>query len=537
MQNELKIREVILCVFSTFWIGLLLIDYWDKHPLYWISITHFKYVGWSLILLGLGVITSLYCAKLSFFSRIEKPFFNGLMVLGLFIICLVTTAFFFNQYFQAELNFSHYWHLVSRSMYTLLCSLFLLISANSTGKVILKRLFNTSAIGGITAYLIHTAIGFFLLNIGLFLLGSFGFLTQIPVLIWLLIFPLINYKNTLTQGQIFLTRPFSLDSSWNFWGYFVMFVGLVYSSINFFFVQAPFPLGFDARNYYVNISKLLSESGSLIEGFQPYAWSLFTSVGYIVFLSPEITMFLSTIGGYLTCWGIYELAVRYFKLDKNYALLAALMFMITPAINNHWIVEFKIDLALLFVQFTILNLLFYWFFEKKEESSSLLITDINDWKILSIISVLMGFSLSIKVLSIFLTFSVFLIMWLYSRDKIGTIGIASIGISLTILLKLDEISGLRGYHESPNTTAFIFIGLGILLLAASFFKHGYKQLIQNVKPIILSLIIMLTCFTPWLIKNYNESSKKDIVSIILGAVPAPDVELGEMLNNYKNANK
>lgn len=533
MQNELKIRKSILWVFSAIWIGILLIDYWDKHPLYWYSITHFKYLSWSIILLTIGSLLGLYCSRSLLFKSIKAPWINGLVVYLLFIIGLCLTAFSFNHFFQAELNFSHYWHLVSRSTYTLVCSFIVLLSALSSGHLLARFAPYLAQIGGITTYLVHLALGFFIIILGLFFLGYIGQLKQLPVLIWLLIFPISQYQYVIKYIKKILITPFILDESWSFWGYFAMYIGLIYSTINFFFVQAPFPLGFDARNYYVNISKLLAESGSLVEGFQPYAWSLLTSVGYIAFYSPEVTLFLSTLGGYITCWGIYELGTRYLKLNKNYALWSTLLFMITPAINNHWIIEFKIDLSLLFIQFAILNLLFHWFFEKKKTESSTLIKDKNDWMIVVVIAILMGFSLSIKVLSVFLTYSVFLLYWLFSRDKMGALGLASIGVSLTLLLKLDEISGLRAYHDLQNTTAIIFILIGVALLSYSIYKNGVKLLLRNSKPIVLSGLIMIGCFSPWLVKNYSESSKKDVISIILGGIPNSELDLGKMLRDYK----
>jgi hypothetical protein len=525
-------REIFFAVFSTFWISLLFLDYINKHPIYWLSIEHYKYLGLTIFWMILAIPFSLFYSRSWIFKKYTMPFINGLVLYGIILILLLSTVYAFNIYLQADLNISNYSHVITRSTYTLLCSYLVLLSAYTAGNLSLKFPLSNIKIGGITKFLVETAIGFLIIIMGLFFLGMMGLLTQWLVLGLLLIFPLINYKRSASFVLHTFWKRIEIPNTWNFWGLLVIFLTLIYSTINFLYTQAPFPLGFDARNYYVNISNLIAESGSLIKGFQPYAWSLLDSVGYIAFLSSEVTLFLATIGGFLTCFGIYELGTKYLKIDPNYCLLAALLFMSTPAVNNHWIVEFKIDLALLFIQFSILCLLFHWLTVKKTDGATLL-NDKSDWAILIILSLLLGFSLSIKVLSIFLVFGIFLVFWWYSKDNIGLIGIASIGFSLVIFLKLDEISGLRVYHDNPNNTAWGLLILGSCLLIFSIIKDRLS-FFRNLLALGVCSIIMILTFSPWLAKNYKEASnKKDVMTILLGESPQTPMDAGTIIQNYR----
>ncbi len=531
---KLSFKEGFFIVFSLFWVGILFIDYWDKHPIYWLSLTHYKYWGWTAILGLIGVAFG--------FSQTEKfkiPKFpiNGLVVFGAFLFTIILTAFCFNQYLQADLDLGNYWHLIERSSYTLICSYIVLLSAYSAGDLIISRTTQMAKIGGNTSFLVKTGTGFLVLVMSLFAMGSVSILTQIPVLILLLAFPLINYKRTISYSKNFFWNKFEFPSSWNFWGYLVAFITLIYSSINFLYTQSPFPLGFDARNYYVNIAQLLADQGSLVKGFQPYAWSLMESVGYIAFFSPEVTMFLATIGGFMSFWGIYELGVRYLKLDANYVLLAVFLFLSTPAINNHWIIEYKVDLALLFVQISILCLTFYWLTEKKSDlKTESLIADRFDWQIVIVLGLLMGFALSIKVLSIFLTFGLFVGLWWYNYNRIGAFFIAFFGFGFLIMAHVDDISGLRVYHIKPHQEAIMILLASISILLISMLQEGNK-IKENLVATAILVFLSILPFVPWGMKNYKEITGGSLQQIVTGTNPQLEMSIFQFNDNYKASKK
>ncbi len=529
MINEVNIRRGVYTVFSVLWMVIIFFDYIDKHSIYWLSIVKFKYHIWLIVNVLFGALLSAYIVGLGFFKKLGPPKINGLFVYLLFLLILSFTAFSFNQFMRADLNISHYSHLITRSSYTLLGGLIVFLSAFSIGDIIINRLFN-QALPSITRILSSMALGLFVISLILFVLGALKILTSILVIVALVSPIVINYKSNIKHLRQWFWEPFQLPKGWSFWSSLMLYACLVLATINFFYTQAPFPMGFDARNYYVNISQLIAQNEALIPGFQPYAWNLIASVGYIAFLSPEITFFLSTIGIFLSCWGIYELSITYLKVKSDYAIMVILIFLLTPAIMNHWIIEYKVDLTLLFVQLSIICLLCNWFVNKKEE---ILLSNRSDWNMLMIISLLIGFSLCIKVLSVFLAFGVILVYFLFHRDRWGSVGIACLGISLPILLQLDDISGVRSYFENPNHAAYLFALLGVTAIGYSMYKNMKTHSISLFKMISITGLVSMLCFSPWVVKNYIDNPNGTAVQLLLGKKPQADINVKSIEKNYK----
>jgi hypothetical protein len=217
-------------------------------------------------------------------------------------------------------------------------------------------------------------------------------------------------------------------------------------------------------------------------------------------------------------------------MKPDYANMVILIFLLTPAIINHWIVEFKVDLTLLFIQLTILCLLYHWLINNKGES---LLSNRSDWNMLLMISILLGFSLSIKVLSVFLTFGVVLVYYLFHRDRWGTLGIACLGISLPILLRLDSISGVRSYFDNPNLTAYLFVVIGAAALCYSFYKNLKTHSIALVKIVSTTALISALCFSPWVMKNYYDNPNGSVVQLLLGKKPQADMSVRTINKNFR----
>ena len=529
MMNEVKIRRGVFITFSLLWMTIVFLDYMDKHPIYWLSVVKFKYHTWLIVNALVGIILALYSKGLGCFKKLGPAKINGLHIYLLFLFVLCFTAFSFNQYMRVDLNISHYLHLITRSSYTLLGGLIVFLSAFSLGDLLITRLFKQD-LPNITRVLTSMALGLFVISLILFGIGAMKLLIN-PVVLAVLILPiLINYKSNGKHLKSWFWKPYQIPTDWSFWASLMLYGCLVLATMNFFFTQAPFPMGFDARNYYINISQLLAQNEALVPGFQPYSWNLVASVGYIAFLSPEITLFLSTIGIFLSCWGIYELSVRYFKILPDYAIMVIMIFLLTPAIMNHWIIEFKVDLTLLFVQLSILCVLFNWISHKKEE---ILLVNRSDWNMLFIISLLIGFSLSIKVLSVFLAFGVVLVYFLFHRDRWGTVGIACLGISLPILMQLDNISGVRSYFDNPNHAAYLFATLGLVALGYSLFKNIKTHSIPLLKIISITGLVSILCFSPWVVKNYMDNPNGSAMQLLLGKKPQADINVRSIDKKFR----
>ena len=531
--SKFKFQDWFFIAFSLCWVSIIMLDYFNKQVVYGPSFVYFRYYGLfgGLSILGIGF--SMYVNRLYFFSRFKRPFINGIVVLLTLIGIVWAITASFNHYWKAPLDGSNYIHMAGKAIYTLGCSFFLLVSSYSSGSkfrtYLIPRKDKT-----LTFVLLDIALGFVLYTFLMMIFGVFRLLNM-PLLIGTLILMiLINYREAWWFIKTSLWNPIKWPKGLNFWGGLLIFFILVFLTMNYLYTQAPFPLGFDSRNFYVNISKLVADEGGLIPGFQPYAWGLVMSTGYIAFNSTEITLFISTLGGILALFGIYDFSRRYLNVSSNLSFLAVLLFLISPTVTNHWMIEFKIDLALLFIQIVIINLFMWWAFEKKDPNSlnRALVKDRADINIAIVIGILFGFGLSIKALSIFLVIALFVAMWYYQRDIIGMLSIAALSIGTILLAELDAQSGLRSYHLSPNVTGGILLGLGIIGLGVSIYQSKERFLL-SLKPLVISGVFMVLTFSPWVYKNYSYTKSTSLMKLVLGEKPSPPLTAPALIKNYR----
>lgn len=534
--KKLTLQDWVFMVFSVLWVSFVMLDYFNKQFIYLPSITHFKYTNLFIFLSVLGILLSAYYNRLWFFKKWPTLPINGALIFFLFMIVVWSVTMAYNKYWKAPLDYTNYMHLLGKGVYTLGCAYFMTVAAYSSGNLLRQKLISNQKNNPFI--LLDISLGFMLYTALLMVLGVLGVLDQLVLIGFIVLFILINYRASFDFVMNTLWKPIKKPNDLNFWGALIMFFILVYISMNYMYTQAPYPLGFDARNYYVNISKLIAEAGALVPGFQPYAWGLVMATGYIAFGSPEITMFLSALGGILSLIAIYEFCKRYVNLSSNNAALVALLYLLTPTVTNQFIIEFKIDLTLVFFQFVIINFLLWWLFEykkNKEENTQILNNNI-DRNALLIVGLLLGYCLSIKVLSVFLIFAVFAGLWWYTKDVVGVIGICALTIGVVLLAQLDNISGLRVYHLSPDITSYILLLGGLTCMGFSFVKNK-KIFINNVKALFLCGIIATMVFSPWVYKNYQFTKSTELTKLIMGDKPRPQLTPATMAKNYREFQK
>lgn len=534
--SKFTLQDWIFLIFALFWVGIIFIDYINKQVVYGPSFRYFRYFKLFGFFTVIGSLLSLYYNRLFFLNRLKFNIVNGIMVLLLVIGIIWAVTLSFNHYWKAPLDFSHFLHLAGMALFTLGSAFFLITACYSIGRFLRKRLIESPETS-LTFALLDIAIGFIAYTFIMMALGAFALLNQVLLLGIMALFILLNYEEALGFVKRVLWSPITKPKGFNFWGGFLAFFILVYLTMNYLYTQAPFPLGFDARNYYVNIANLISDAGALISGFSPYAWSLVMSTGYIAFDSPEVTMFISSLGGILCLFAIYEFAHHHLKVSSNMSLLVVMLFMVSPTVTNHWMIEFKVDLALLFFQMVTLNLVMWWLFEyKKNNSQSTLLETPFDTKLVVIIGILLGYGLSIKVLSVFLVYALFLALWNFHKDIIGMLSVASLGFGLVLLARLDDLSGLREYHLSPNVTGGICLALGLAGLLYSFVQSKEK-FIASIKPLILCGAVMALTFSPWMYKNYTYTKSLSIMKLVIGEKPSPKINASTIISNYRESQK
>ncbi len=538
--SNFKTQDWVFIIFSILWVGIIILDYLNKQVIYIPSLKYFKYAGLFIVFGIVAAIISGWYNRTGFFKKLPTIPINGIVVFCLFLlsVCLITNAY--NQYWRAPLDYTNYLHLIGKGIYTIGCSFLLVLGAYSVGNKCRSYFYIPDSRLN-TFVLLDIALGFVVYTLLMMLLGASALLEQYILLAVLSLLILINYRESWWLIKRVLWEPFKRPPDFNFWGGVIAFFILVYITMNYFYTQAPFPLGFDARNYYVNVSRLISDAGALIPGFQPYAWGLVMSTGYIAFKSPEITMFISVLGGILSLFAIYHFCRRYLGISTNYSFLVVLLYLLTPTVTNHFIIEFKVDLSLLFIQITVINVLLWWLFESKKnkEDKSFLLVNKKDYFALATIGILLGFSLSIKVLSAFLIFGVFLALWWYKKDLIGVLGLSALGIGFILISGFDDLSGLRVYHKSPAITGFILFVLGLLAMGYSYSKSR-KIFVNSFKGLIYCGIFCILPFAPWVYKNYTYTKSLSPTKLLIGEKPRPEATVREMIDNYeelKNENE
>jgi len=528
-----KLQEWVLIVFSIFWVAVVMLDYLNKQIYYIPSFTHFKYGILFTGLIVLGTILSASYTRQNILIKLPTLKVNGLLIIGLMILFVWSIVAAYNVYWKAPLGLSNYSHLAQKVLTTFGGGFVLTLAVYSVGNLFRSRLLAHLLKSHLTLALLDIALGFLLYSLLLMLLGAFGLLDQYVVLGLIALLILMNYNASLDFMIKTLWAPIKKPEDLNFWGAFLAFMTLVYVAMNYLYTQAPFPLGFDARNYYVNIPKLISESGYLIEGFQPYAWSLIMSTGFVAFNSPEITMFISVLGGLLSLFAIYDLAINHIGIGSNSSMLVVLLYLVTPTVTNHFMIEFKIDLSLVFIQIITLSVILCWIKTKKGTRSIEFFKDkTNDRKLLIVIGLLFGFALSIKVLSLFLVVALFSSFWWITEDLYGVIGTVLSAIGLIILLGLDELSGLSTYHLNSKYISIFSLLTGIGCLGFSFFKSRVLFL-QILKSLTIVGFVSVLTFSPWVYKNYTFAKSGSLIQLILGEEPRPKLDVIDIIRNYK----
>lgn len=535
--KSLTLQDWIFTVFSFLWVSIVLLDYLNKQIIYIPSITYFKYINLFIFLGLLGSFISASYCRIGLFKKFPSFPVNGLSIFALFVIAVCTVTLSYNKYWQASLDYTNYLHLIGKASYTLGCTLMMLTGVFSIGNLIRAKLIKTT-MPKFTGVMVDISLGFVAYTLALMILGLAGVLSKYTVIGVIILFGALNYKQTWSFIKMTLWQRIKRPQSLSFWGGFVAFFILIYVTLNYFYTQAPFPLGFDARNYYVNISRLIADSGNLIEGFQPYAWGLVMSTGYLAFNSPEITLFISALGGILSLFAIYHFSNYYLKVSANSSFVIVLLFLLTPTVTNQFIIEFKVDLALVFFQMVIISFFLWWLFESKTGPVEIkkLLGSKSDYRALALLGILLGYCLSIKVLSVFLIFGLFLGMWWYHEDMIGILALSALSIGIILVVGLDELSGLRDYHLSPEITGAALIILGLVGLAYSFIKFRQNS-IDSFKAIAFCGIFCFISFSPWIIKNYSYTKSLSITKLLMGDKPRPELNLKKFEREYRSNNK
>lgn len=523
-----KYLRIAAIVVSILWVLLVTIDYINKHPGYYLSFKYFQYPKlYAFFFLSIGFL--IWHFRFDKFFKKKIPI-NGLSITILAILYSIAISLSHKDFSFSPTSIGDVFHHV-RWVWAVIGILFIMtMTLKSIGQYLNRLTFYKYLESN---YLLDLSIGLVLFISVLFMLGVFGVISPNSVITVLFIFALLNLFDLVKSIQNFFLQRIRIDniSSLTIFGFLFC---LIYLVLNFQTSIGPYPSGFDSRNFYMNISQLISDNNALVEGFQPYNWSLFMSIGFVLFNKVELAMGISFYGVILVLLASYMLGRKVLKLDSSVIFLCFGVFLVTPAITNQMNVELKIDFGLLFFQimtlFYAIELLSKLYSPKQE----------TEWKdnvksvlpLICVIGLLSGFGLGIKMINLFMIFNIVALLWWDSKNRIGTIGILSFVLLFFLLGGIDTISGLNLYHLSVKYVIGILALMVVGSLAYSFLKHSYTTKLRFSITVIYLFVTGLM-IVPWMIKNYSETHSLNPQSILFGKSPGPDLNLNQMMLNYE----
>jgi len=572
-----KIYKIISYLFITFWIFFVFTDYLQKHPRLEVSFEVFRYGGLYLIYFILFAIISLLVYQKKWLKKIN-PFINWL---GIFILTYIIASFNISSFvFQwskyapvESLGMSNYLIFAKKYFLLALCTLLIFSACFSIGNLI-NRLFKVK-FQPLASELIDIGMGILTITFVIFFLGVLNILNA--YLMWpiVILFILVNYKSWFNFVKNLLFKPIKIPESLNLLGIFAFLILIVIFSINFQQILRPIPTGFDAIMLYVNLPSLLADHQSLVAGFQPYNWSLFMSIGFVMFKQTEVTLALSSTGGLLSLFIMYYLGKNWFKININILLLALAVFYLSPTIVHQSSKEIKVDLGLLFFCFSCLLIFVYWYKKEKDgdndatdnelansknklsyaalnfkENAPLsfsffdkiinnrftekLTSKINPYLIL--LGLFSGFALAIKLTSAFVILSITAAIWYVSKSRMGFLSMFFICMFLVLFLRFDQTGDLRQYHLSASYVMYGSLLIGVCLLVYQFIKDR-AEVLKFLKTSIIYALITILPFLPWAVKNIVETGSFSVTAILVGKKLGPDMSAPVIIKNFQDYNK
>lgn len=548
------------------WSVVVISDYWYYHELQRQAVQMFVYTRLAGIV---AIFLAIFALVTHFFRDRMAPYVTGVsvLVLGLILMTLSVQAFGrvnngtpFATYQVIQFLFSN--------VYTL-ASVFLVFFSAYCGGDLLVGL---SRYGQRTRYfhLLRFGVGLMLLTMLLFFLGVMKGL--LPVIVWILIliFPVVNYRRALWFLRLLFIRPISAYKKMNGVGV-VAFGGLLWwATLNLVYVNRPFPLGFDAMSLYVNVSSLLADYQGLVPGNSMYNWSIFASLGYLLFDSTAITLAISYGGGLLAIFSLFAFAKKY--VDTNLAMLVCALFYAMPLTNWLSYKDMKIDMPLLFfllLMLMILEELFRGHYRKKEgktkkkkkggQPSRSTVWDTwkkpapwqlrlsqrihqrwpersEEWSLIILLGCFSGFVIGIKLTAVFMLFLLISGLFYRAGGQLAFVFSVLLMLGLSLAVGLDVRAGLRYFNLGAVIWqwAFMVVGGGGLIYL---FLQKKADMFTAFRQIVVVGSLSGVMLLPWLAKHAVEVDSISFDGLLMGRSQHPEFNTNEITRIYESLEK
>ena len=319
---------------------------------------------------------------------------------------------------------------------------------------------------------------------------------------------------------IFITAMPSSTLSW--FTIAVVYVLPVFVTLNLLAFYRPFPVGFDELLLYLNIPHQLQQSGTLVAGNSAYYWSLIMSMGFFIDGNITIVSWLSAVPGIISIFLVFLIAKRF--LNNDFAVVSAILFYLLPTVIWHSSCDAKVDLALTMIFLGAVLVLFVFLSNSKNESnkhsSYLLISTIESPTILNLalwIGALCGWCLGIKYTA-FIFIPALLAGFAFAISELWMLS-AAITLLLSaplLIFNVYSFTGIElgsGRETLVSGTLLAVLGTGLLVGAMA---KQFKSTIHALKFLAVGGVFAVLVFSPWLVKNYQETGKTTITDMLNG---------------------
>lgn len=355
--------------------------------------------------------------------------------------------------------------------------------------IIVALIISVFALIGLTFtedFIISTGIGMFIGSILSFFLSLTGLLNIFTVTGVILLFLILNYKKVKLKDIKIQNNQI------------ILVLIAAFLALNLIDMSQSIPTGWDDINVYTRAEKLMAELGIFPHGIGTFAWTNINSAVWLFFhdMRGSILMQLSIIIlGYMS---LYKLLKRFY--DSKKSSIISLLFWTLPFVISMQVTDIKSDLALFFIATLAVDKLFDFY-----ENQSL--------KNLTILSVLVGFAVAIKISALIFAVIVFLILiFLYKKSFNLIVGMFF--LLLAFLAYIDFFTVLSSIPKNYLSSFLLIPGLYCLFIYFKKERHFFdKKLFINL--FIFSTIAFL-CFSPWAIYNFIDSDDKKIENFFYG---------------------
>jgi len=528
-----KALKLIFAVFSVLWMIIIFSEYWRYNPIYGKAIEFFQYYDLLVLYIAVGAGLTWFLKK----PR-QKPLkhINGLSI---FTFVLFLNALAVNRFTVKESGlsfsmgglFTHLGHITGVATCLFLLYLFTRVLGS-----IFTRIFPIK-VSKSDLPLIQTALGILFFTFFMFFLGLLGLLNPFVIAPICLMTLALYWQHTYLVFKETLLTSIKIPKTLNALGVFSFLLLSIFLVLNFAQILRPFPIGSDSLRIYVNLASLIADYGGLVDGHQPYNWSLFMSTGLVVFGRMDVVLGVSFLGGILALHTLYRLSRKW--LNVNYAALVLILFYSLPMVSFMSYMDMKVDMGLLFFTLTTLLLFYHWMQPVEDNLAStpgLGLSKANAFfkkniptvllrnRLLVLMGVIMGFAFGIKLTVLFLVFALINSIWYFQGNKVTLLTTFTLGFAIIFLLKLDDQPALRQFHDNVRLLQILLFTVGFGLLIYLFVKQRKKLFELLTYSVIVGAFFALPIL-PWVGKNLSETNTVSVLTMLNGKKASPNFKV------------